>query len=491
MTTEINLSYSALQKIALEINQACSTDIKRNDKKDVLIESILQTCENSLIASDIWLSYSLTDEQLIEQKDSIDKTLPKCFTRLNEIISTRLKTSKATKTEVRSAVPVKTFASDNPDTLGKAKSRVESRNIGKLNREISANTPNLQDDFARIGFSDQNGTLYRGEIAQQILTDLWDYDGKNTLIRPPFQVRSEGYKHPAIVHIFPVTKENVLGNDIPVRISNQTTVIQNNKVLRNSHNHGHTANQRLYDLKPLLSDGIVLLENIQKVEWFKTVESKKPQDKKSSSYRKNSVKSKIIWQTKYIAVDFSPKVSYGKLITLPIYEPSPKTVKCRLVLETTLAINLYRDDKLWLTVGRYSVQYDKSTNTLTACGEHFTNALLPGWEPILDKNIQGLIASNSHKIDTHNELTFLESIAYHEYRNSHGKTLNNKQYTKLKRQARKAMFSLYHSNPEALPSDVRKVCHKLDNDASLALDHKERSKLNKILIAYAKYQGLV
>jgi hypothetical protein len=480
------LSYNQLQSIALEINETCNTEIKRNDKKNILTQAIVETSQTNVEAMDIWLSNYLTDEVLISQASDMKALdLKRCLARVNDILESRINSTKAVTRTPRNTASKETLQRgvsvlpENRELL--------PRKIDKTISEISVNSPNLKASFNDVGFTDQNGTVYRGQVAERVLTELWLSD--NPVIKPPLEVKTTGYRAMAIVEIAPETKE-VIDKDgnvsfRPIFISNQKTIVENNKVLNNSANHGHAT--RVYDLRPLFTNNAVNLENIVKVDWIVTAtEDKRQQNKTVSSYRKNSVKTKISWKTRYIAVDFNPTVSYGKLITLPLDD---KTIKCRLVLEVTGSINLYRNDVLWLTVGRYSVQYDHASNTLLATGDHFSKNVKPEWYPILDKHIQDLIASNSHIVDRHNEKTFLELLAYDEYRRCLGKKLDNKQYRKIRSKARKAIFKIYLSNPDALAYDLQKVCHRLHNDKSL--DDNTRSFYNKCIIGYAHYKGLI
>jgi hypothetical protein len=479
------LSYKQLQSIALEINEVTGSEIKRNDKKQALTLSIIETSQSNIEAMDIWLSNYLTDEVLISQASDIKALdLTRCLARINQILDARINAGKAMAKTQRNTASQETLQRDT--SVLPENRELLPRVIDKTISEISVNSPNLQDAFRDIGFTDQNGTVYRGQVAERVLTELWSSD--NPTIKPPLEVKTSGYRVMAIVEIAPETKE-IIDKDgnvsfRPIFISNQKTVIENNRVLSNSGNHGHAT--RVYDLRPLFTNNAVNIDNIVSVNWIVTAtEDKRQQNIKASSYRKNAVKSKISWHTRYIAVDFDARVSYGKLITLPL----DGKVKCRLVLETTGSINLYRDDKLWLTVGRYSVQYDHASNTLLATGDHFSKNVKPEWYPILDKHIQDLISSNSHIVDRHNEKTFLELLAHDEYRRCFGSKLDNRQYKKVRGKARKAIFNLYHSNPDALDYDLQKVCHRLHNDKSL--DDDTRSFYNKCIIGYAHYKGLI
>jgi hypothetical protein len=481
-----DLSYNQLQAIALEINQTIGSQIKRNDKKNILTQAIVVTSQTNVEAMDIWLSNYLTDEVLISQASDI-KTLDltRCLARVNQILAARINSSKAVTKAPRNTTSQETLQRDV--SILPENRELLPRKIDRAVQEISVNSPNLKSSFSDVGFTDQNGTVYRGEVAERVLTELWLSD--NPIIKPPLEVKTSGYRVMAIVEIAPETKE-IIDKDgnvsfRPIFISNQKTIVENNKVLSNSASHGHAT--RVYDLRPLFTNNSVNLENIISVDWIvKATEDKRQQNKTVSSYRKNAVKSKISWHTRYIAVDFDARVSYGKLITLPL---DNKTVKCRLVLETTGSINLYRNDVLWLNIGRYSVQYDHASNTLLATGDHFSKNVKPEWYPILDKNIQDLISSNSHIVDRHNEKTFLELLANDEFRRCFGRKLDNRQYKKVRGKARKAIFNLYHSNPDALDYDLQKVCHRLHNDKSL--DDKTRSFYNKCIIGYAHYKGLI
>jgi hypothetical protein len=368
----------------------------------------------------------------------------------------------------------------------------------------------LINSFRSVGFKDQNGTVYRDDVAELVLSQLWDH----TEFGPSGAIKTTGYFTPCRVWIKPETQavESTDKDGLPTIINrpiyqvNPRTVIEANKVLRNSERN-RVADKK-FVLKPLFSGNDLLLENVGSVEWYShdpSVNKLRDQDIKASRLRKSKVKTKITWGSKYYAIALDPSLSYGVSVPSP-YQGSAKTDKFKIVLSQHGRILLLCNGKLSQDLGRWESNFDQKTNTLGIAYLWANNGDLKGIDPLwyqdLNAALDRLIKSQGRDVKSRLDLTLLARLA-EDHANDYTKRLGSKRYKALKRQARSAVFSLYYYNPDPklspdlrepnpkspLPYEIQRACEKLTTDKGLTED--QRARLNTVLVGYAVYKGLI
>lgn len=381
----------------------------------------------------------------------------------------------------------------------------------------------LSDKFRSIGFKDQNGTVYKDDVAELVLTNLWDHD--DPIFAPSASIKTTGYFTPCRVWIKPETQQieatDKDGQTIiinrPIYQVNPLTVIEANKVLRNSERN--RVSDKKYVLKPLFAGNDLLLENIGSVEWYShdpSVVTLRDQDIKASRLRKAKVKTKITWGAKYHAIALDPSLSYGVSVPSPYeIERQAKTKKdkfkvrtqqYKVVLSQHGRILLTCNGKLIQDLGRWESNFDQKTKTLGIAYLWANNGDLEGIDPTwyydLNQALDRLIKSQGKDVRSRLDLTLLARLA-EDHANDYTKRLGSKRYKALKRQARSTIFNLYYHNPDPklspdlrepnpkspLPYEIQRVCEKLTIDTALTED--QRARLNVILVGYALYKGLI
>ena len=369
---------------------------------------------------------------------------------------------------------------------------------------ISANSPNVVDQFSRIGFVDQNGYPYLGNEARVVLQALWDCDDREE-IRPPKEVKQSGYHIQATVTISPVTKEvEVVRDGIltkqnrPIYISHRQFVYENGnkncKVITQGFNGSKI---RAVDTKEIIRGNEVFLDNILSVDWHvgKKIEVRKPQNIGTTQLRKQSVKTKISWGTGYVSAEYDGNIAYGNNILLPDNNGLDSSTRYRVVLETSGQINLYtvKTCELFITLGTFTSAYNTNTN------KHDIEIRLyksiyeerPYWVQPLDKGIQGILfsISNSKKDSLYESVTARNFAKIGEFFRDKQKGLSKKKQKKEKAKARKAIFGLYDKGYN-LPIDVIRACDELRFHKGL--EDKHRSYYNRLILGYyqSEIEGL-
>lgn len=476
----------------------CKLNAKTEDLKTCLIDSFRDLeCLDYVISE-----YSPTDRfngelAIISKQLELPLTLKKCMQRLIPEVKT---------VHTPSAIPT----APKP----KPKSDVKPKKIGKI-KDIAA--VSLADQFASVGFKDQNGDVTLTDVSQIVLTVLWELDPvEYPDLAPNGFVRQHGYYSPCIIHIKPVTKlvdigkiddeGNKIYREVPVYRPNQRTVVEANKVLRNSSRNG-VADRKL-DLLPIISGNQVLLDNIERVEWFTTQppEVKADQKKTASTLRKNAVKNKLSWSTRYVRTVLDPQVSYGIEVSLPVdsesTDPNTKRVKYRLVLENHGKVSLYRQGSLYQVIGRWHSSFDHNTGQLEV-NFHLDkdNRRLNGWSQPISEALDRLVRSQGRAAKSNLSLTMLNNLCQ-DHRKTYGSKWSLSKYRDFKSKARKAVYALYYHHPDKndptyrepnpmspLPFDIQRLCYALDNRQDLT--EVERADFNKAIIGYALYAGLI
>jgi hypothetical protein len=401
---------------------------------------------------------------------------------------------------------------------------------------VSPYSPGLKASFARIGFTDQNGSSYTGAVAVAVLTELWHLD--DSLLAPPEELKIKGiYLYPATVQIKTAKKRvEISRNGIlteierTIHIPRVPTLFENGnkncKVISPGWNGDKT---RVEDTLPLFVNldidptnplktvgGQLCIDNLIRVDWhqgerFKGPTVKKIQGTSDKVNIKSHTKEKINWGTRYLPVEYNPSSALGHNISLPDNDKADSpTTRYRLVLESTGRINLYllHDNSFYCSLGKFSPQYDTKALGYTVQIGFYTSVLQnrPYWAHPLDAQIGNMLASRSKASDdrVHKSIT-----AYNQSRYSYtlGKNLSRKQRQNLKSSAKKAIFKLYddHSLKSDLPIDILKACddlrfHKIYNNPNdrdvtdyLAederirvtnLSHKKFGYYNHLLVGY-------
>lgn len=316
---------------------------------------------------------------------------------------------------------------------------------------IGANSPSLQSDFATIGFTDNNGDLVRGDIAQTVLTELWG--------KAPSFVQASGYYVPAKI-LFDTEKDKIETQNGTVARSlkqqNETTIIESNKVTRQGY---HTTIQRLI-LKPY--DAVHVVD----IDWIVSEATipKKPQNKRKQQYYKGKVKQKISWGTRYMpdANKLPEHIALGETIRLD-------GVTCKICFKDG-KISLYSQDGI-------TPMYDVGYYVIDKQGFDITwERITPKYQYAFDKAAESLLDKVS-KAHTEALAHYTEDSIWSQV----GRRLKgNTRRPKLKK-ARKYVFNRYRRADSLLPLDVKAACAKLDNPH---ISEKTRVYANNVLLGY-------
>lgn len=490
------LNRADLTTILKDLRSIFGLEVKLNAKTEDLKAALIDSFKDLKILDYVIANYSPVDRfnselALIAKQLGLKLTLKKCLSVLMPKIDPA-PNPVSTQDRIKAVKP-----GSKVNTLPKK--------IGKV-KDLSA--VSLQDQFASVGFKDQNDELILTDVAQIVLTTLWELDPvEYPDIAPNGHVRQNGYYSPAIITVKPVTQQietgkvdqdgNKVYRDMPVYRVNHRTVIEANKVLRNSSRNG--VSDRKLDLLPFIAGNEVLIENIVSVQWFVTspIEARPDQRKKASTLRKNSIKSKRSWSTRYVRTVLDPQVSYGCEVNLPL---KTKTVKYRLVLEAHGKVSLYQNGSLYRVLGRWNSHFDHATGQLSV--DYFTGEDYPvEWIEPVALALDRLVKSQGKAARSNLSLTMLNNLCQ-DHRKQYGSRWSLAKYRDFKSKARKAVYGLYYHNPDPknpnyrepnpkspLPFDVQRLCYALDNRQDLT--EGERAEFNKALIGYALYAGLV
>jgi hypothetical protein len=500
------LTRADITTILKDLKSLFGLEVKLNAKTEDLKLALIDSFKNLECLDYVIANYSPVDRfnaelTLIAKQLGLKLTLKKCLSVLMPRIDPT-PSPVSTQDRVKSVKPG-------------SKVNALPRKIEKV-KDLSA--VSLQDQFASIGFKDQNGELVLTDVAQIILTTLWELDPvEYSGLAPNGHVRQNGYYSPALITVKPVTQQvesgkldqdgNKIYRDVPIYRVNHRTVIESNKVLRNSSRNG--VSDRKLDLLPLIADNEVLIDNIESVQWFVTSpkETRPDQRKTASTLRKNTVKTKLSWSTRYVRTVLDPSVSYGIEVSLPVsmdtLDPDNcRKVKYRLVLENHGKVSLYQDGMLSQVIGRWHSSFDHTTGELEVnYNLSKDNVRLKSWLNPISEGLDRLVKSQGRAAKSNLSLTMLNNLCQ-DHRKQYGSKWSLAKYRSFKSKARKAVYSLYYHNPDKdhpsyrepnprspLPYDIQRLCFALDSRKDLT--ESERAEYNKALIGYALYANLI
>lgn len=492
--------------ILKDLRSFFGVEVKLNVKTEDLKLALIDSFKDLEILDYVICQYSPVDRfnselAIIAKQLGLKLTLKKCLSRLMPKVDPA-PSPVSTQDQVKSVKPG-------------SKVNALPKKIGKV-KDLSA--VSLQDQFAYIGFKDQNEDLVLTDVAQIVLTTLWELDPvEYPDIAPNVHVRQNGYYSPCVITVKPVTQQietgkidqdgNKIFRDMPVYRPNPRTVIEANKVLRNSSRNG-VADRKL-DLLPLISNDEVLIDNIVSVQWFVTspIETRPDQRKTASTLRKNTVKTKLSWSTRYVRTTLDPKVSYGIDVSLPVsmdtLDPDNcKKTKYRLVLENHGKVSLYHNGSLYMVIGNWHSSFDPSTGELEVnYNLSKDNVRLKAWLKPISEGLDRLVRSQGRAAKSNLSLTMLNNLCQ-DHRKQYGAKWSLAKYRAFKSKARKAVYALYYHHPDKndptyrepnplspLPYDIQRLCYALDNRQDLT--ESERAEYNKAIIGYALYAGLI
>jgi hypothetical protein len=384
------------------------------------------------------------------------------------LYESRINQSKSKELEGRSYDSVSTEATPIHKNINKNKTQ---------DLKVSVHSPNLQSSFQQIGYTDQNGFSVLGDEAARVLTALYTIrkDSLYSSLRPPQNLIDSGvYYYPCRLEIEPEYTQVELDGKIikrPVYIPHTTTRVVSNKVV----SQGFNSKTRTLSLQALFfsapikssngkivgySEPEIQLDRVKSIQWgtITRIETKKGQNKKTSTYKKDKVKSKISWGTKFVGVNWDHTLTHGITVSLPNDPGNTSSKRYRMVLEPSGNISLYnKNNTLFGLIGKYSVEYSQTHNSFDLKGSWV--GVPAHWIQSLDKNISRLIYSNSRiqeklkseMVVTHNHVKFAKQVR---------SRLTPRQYKRLNQNARKVAFH-WLDNPEKkslLPIDVMQAC---------------------------------
>jgi hypothetical protein len=357
---------------------------------------------------------------------------------------------------------------------------------------VSPYSPQIQDRVSRVGFIDQNGSSYFGDIAVSLFQALWDLPESSNL-RVPESIRLSGSFYGATIIVDTnkkevETKEGSVFRPIDIRVNK--TLVKANKVTA----QGFNTTLRRQDLKPLFQNGRVLVENILQVIWYSADHEniKTSFRERQSTYRKAQVKTRISWGTKFIPDGiWGNNKDWSIPVSLPGKTANDKSIPARIALNSNGKVTLYdkvHDTKL-MDIGTFRSTWNIKTSTWLVKFDIDrvlnTKPALVLWKNAIEEKLIAFLEAAS-KSNSERQDESLLARQYAKIADANFCLQDRRLRKKYKNAAMKAVQKMLNKG-RLVPIDVERQFRKIQEDklsSQTLLTNDQRNYAYRIILGY-------